>query len=29
MDGTGKGGIVFAIAQELFIPVIYITFGEH
>lgn len=29
MDGTGKGGIVFAIAQELKIPVLYITFGEH
>lgn len=29
MDGTGKGGIVFAIAQELSIPVIYLTFGEQ
>jgi len=29
MDGTGKGGIVFAIAQELAIPVIFITFGEQ
>ncbi len=29
MDGTGKGGIVFAIVQELKIPVAYITFGEH
>lgn len=28
MDGTGKGGIVFAIADELSIPVAYITFGE-
>ena len=28
MDGTGKGGIVFAIAQELNIPIAYITFGE-
>ena len=28
MDGTGKGGIVFGIAQELAIPVKYITFGE-
>ncbi|HSC25238.1 MAG TPA: signal recognition particle-docking protein FtsY [Candidatus Babeliales bacterium] len=28
MDGTGKGGIVFAIAQELAIPVIFLTFGE-
>jgi len=29
MDGTGKGGIVFAIAQELAIPVLYLTFGEQ
>ena len=29
MDGTGKGGIVFAIVQELKIPVAYITFGEN
>ena len=29
MDGTGKGGIVFAIAQELSIPVAFITFGEQ
>jgi fused signal recognition particle receptor len=29
MDGTGKGGIVFAIAHELNLPVIYITFGEQ
>jgi fused signal recognition particle receptor len=29
MDGTGKGGIVFAIAQELSIPVVYLTFGEQ
>lgn len=29
MDGTGKGGIVFAIAQELQIPIAYITFGEQ
>lgn len=28
MDGTGKGGIVFAIRQELSIPVAYISFGE-
>jgi fused signal recognition particle receptor len=28
MDGTGKGGIVFAIANELNLPVSYITFGE-
>ncbi len=29
MDGTGKGGIVFAIAQELNIPVAFLTFGEQ
>jgi len=29
MDGTGKGGIVFAIAQELALPIIYLTFGEQ
>jgi fused signal recognition particle receptor len=29
MDGTGKGGIVFAIAHELHIPIAYITFGEQ
>lgn len=29
MDGTGKGGIVFSISQELNIPVAYITFGEQ
>ncbi|MFC1843034.1 signal recognition particle-docking protein FtsY [Candidatus Dependentiae bacterium] len=28
MDGTGKGGIVFAITKELGIPVAYISFGE-
>ncbi len=28
MDGTGKGGIVFSIVQELQIPIAYITFGE-
>ena len=28
MDGTGKGGIVFSITQELNIPVAYISFGE-
>ena len=28
MDGTAKGGIVFAIMQELKLPVAYITFGE-
>lgn len=29
MDGTGKGGIVFAIADELNLPVAYITYGEQ
>lgn len=28
MDGTGKGGVVFAIAAELKLPVAYMTFGE-
>lgn len=27
-DGTGKGGVIFAIKSELAIPVNYITFGE-
>ena len=27
-DGTGKGGIVFAIADQFKIPVVYITCGE-
>jgi fused signal recognition particle receptor len=29
MDGTGKGGIIFAIARELGVPVAYISFGEQ
>lgn len=29
MDGTGKGGIVFAIVQELGIPIVYISYGEQ
>ena len=29
MDGTGKGGIVFSIAQQLEIPIAYISFGEQ
>ena len=29
MDGTGKGGIVFAIAHELHIPIACISFGEQ
>lgn len=28
LDGTGKGGIVFAITKELKLPIIYVTFGE-
>lgn len=29
MDGTAKGGIVFAINQELHIPITFISFGEN
>lgn len=29
MDGTGKGGIVVAIAQQLNLPVVFISFGEQ
>ncbi len=29
LDGTGKGGIVFAITQELNLPIVYVTFGEQ
>jgi fused signal recognition particle receptor len=29
LDGTGKGGIVFAITQKLKIPILYVTYGEH
>lgn len=28
LDGTGKGGIVFAITQKLQLPIVYVTFGE-
>lgn len=28
MDGTGRGGIIVAIADELHVPVAYITYGE-
>jgi fused signal recognition particle receptor len=28
MDGTGKGGIIFAINQQLGVPVAYISYGE-
>jgi len=29
MDGTGKGGIIFSIVQELQIPIAFISFGEN
>ncbi len=29
MDGTAKGGIIFSIAQELKIPVLFLCFGEQ
>ncbi len=29
LDGTGKGGIVFAITEKLGVPILYITFGEQ
>lgn len=28
LDGTGKGGIIFSIADQLHLPVMYISFGE-
>lgn len=28
-DGTGKGGVLFAITQELSLPIAFITAGEH
>ena len=28
LDGTGKGGIVFAIVDKLKVPLVYVTFGE-
>ena len=28
MDGTGKGGIVFAIMHELKVPVVFVSYGE-
>jgi fused signal recognition particle receptor len=28
LDGTGKGGLVFAITQKLQLPIVYVTFGE-
>lgn len=28
LDGTGKGGIVFSITNELHLPIFYVTFGE-
>jgi fused signal recognition particle receptor len=29
MDGTGKGGIVFAVTHKLKIPIVYVTYGEN
>ncbi len=29
MDGTGKGGIVFAIRQKLQVPVLFMSYGEQ
>ncbi len=29
MDGTGKGGIVFAICKEVGVPVAYLSYGEQ
>lgn len=29
LDGSGKGGVLFSIVQQLGIPVVYITFGEQ
>ena len=29
MDGTGKGGIVVAIAQQLSLPVVFMSYGEQ
>lgn len=29
MDGTGKGGIVFAIADQIKVPIAYIAYGEQ
>ncbi len=28
-DGSGKGGIVFAIVNQLNVPIMYVTFGEN
>jgi fused signal recognition particle receptor len=28
-DGTGKGGVVFAITDQLRLPILYVTFGEN
>lgn len=29
LDGTGKGGIIFAINEKLQLPIVYVTFGEN
>ena len=28
LDGTGKGGIVFSITEQLRLPIVYVTYGE-
>jgi fused signal recognition particle receptor len=29
LDGTGKGGVVFAVTQKLQVPILYATYGEQ
>lgn len=29
LDGTGKGGIIFALTAQLHLPIIYVTLGEE
>lgn len=29
LDGTGKGGIVFSVTEQLQLPILYISFGEN
>lgn len=29
LDGTGKGGVVFAVTQKLNVQILYATYGEH
>ena len=28
LDGTGKGGVVFSIVQQMQLPIVYVTYGE-